>query len=134
MSSNLGVGKILDLLERLRGTVRDFAARAEKLNAEFYTRTGREQRLREAAEEKQATELAAAIGEAEAAFAAAREAAQAKYEARKAWIGKAYQASKEKAPGGHRDPDRHPQIRTAEEDAPGGARPQLGPGCGGYGA
>ena len=75
MSSNLGVGKILELLERLKGTVRDFTARAEKLNAEYHARTGREHRLREAAEEKQATELAAAIGEAEAAFAAAREAA-----------------------------------------------------------
>ncbi len=96
MSSNLGVGKTLELLERLKGTVREFAARAEKLNAEFHARTGREQRLREAAAEKQAKELAAAIGEAEAAFAAAREAAEAKHEARKARIGKAYQASKEK--------------------------------------
>lgn len=96
MSSNLGVGKTLELLERLKGTVRDFAARAEKLNAEFHTRAGREQRLREAAQEKQAKELAAAIGEAEAAFAAAGEEARAKHEARKARIGTAYQASKEK--------------------------------------
>jgi hypothetical protein len=100
VSSNLGVGKILDLLERLKGTVRDLTARADKLNTEFQARTGREQRLREAAEEKQATELAAAIGEAEAAFAVAREAAQAKFEARKTWIGEAYQASKEKALAG----------------------------------
>ena len=100
MSSNLGVGKILDLLERLKGTVRDLAARADKLNTEFQARTGREQRLREAAAGKAGEELAAAIGEAEAAFAAAREAAQAKFEARKAWIGKAYQASKEKALAG----------------------------------
>ncbi len=100
MSSNLGVGKILELLERLRSTVRDLTARADKLNAEFHARTGRERRLREAATEKQATELAAAISEAEAAFAAAREAAQANYEARKTRIGKAYQASKEKALAG----------------------------------
>ena len=96
MSSNLGVGKTLDLLERLKGTVREFGARAEKLNAEFHTKTGREQRLRETAEEKQARELVAATSEAEAAFAAAKEAATAKYEARKARIGNAYQASKEK--------------------------------------
>ena len=40
--------------------------------------------------------MAAAIHDAEAAFAAARQAAIAKHEARKARIGKAYQASKEK--------------------------------------
>jgi hypothetical protein len=97
VSSNLGVGKTLELLERLRGTVREFASRAEKLNAEFHVRTGKEQRLRDAAAEKEAKELTAAIGEAEAVFAAAREAVQAKHEARKARIGKAYQASKEKA-------------------------------------
>ena len=95
MSSNLGVGKTLELLERLKSTVQEFAARAEKLHTEFHTRTGREQRLRATAAEKQANELAAAISEAEAGFAAAKEAAQAKHEARKAWIGRAYQASKE---------------------------------------
>ena len=100
MSSNLGVGKILDLLERLKGAVRELTARADKLNTEFQARTGREQRLREAVEQKQTTELAVAIGEADAAFAAAREAAQAKFEARKTWIGKAYQASKEQALAG----------------------------------
>jgi len=95
VSSNLGVGKTLELLDRLRGTVRELGARAEKLNAEFQAQTGREQRLRETAAEKQAKELAAAFTEAEAAFAAARDAAVAKYEARKARIGKAYQSSKE---------------------------------------
>jgi hypothetical protein len=99
VSSNLGVGKTLELLEGLKGTVREFAARAEKLNAEFHARTGREQRLRETAAEKQAKELAAALGEAEANFTAAREAARAKHEARKARIGQAYQASKEKGLG-----------------------------------
>ena len=83
MSSNLGVGKTLELLERLRGTVREFAARAEKLNAEFHARTGKEQRLRAAAAEQEAKELAAAMAEADAAFAAAKDAARAKHEARK---------------------------------------------------
>ena len=96
MSNNLGVGKTLELLDRLRGTVRDFTARAEKLNAEYNTRTGRERRFRDTAAEKQARGLTAAINDAEAAFAAAREAAIAKHEARKARIGTAYQASKEK--------------------------------------
>ena len=99
MSSNLGVGKILELLERLKGAVREFSTHAEKLNAEFHTRTGREQRLREAAADKQSNELAAVTSETEAAFAAAKEAANAKYEARKNWIGKAYQSSKEQGLG-----------------------------------
>jgi hypothetical protein len=99
VSSNLGVGKILDLLERLRSTVRELTARADKLNADFSARTGRERRLREAAAEKQAADLAAAASQAEAAFGAAQDAAQAKHEARKTWIGKAYQASKEQALG-----------------------------------
>ena len=99
MSNNLGVGRTLELLERLKGTVREFAARAEKLNAEFHAHTGREQRLRAAAVEKQSRELAAATSEAEAAFAAAKEAAKAKHDARKARIGTAYQATKEKGLG-----------------------------------
>ena len=64
MSSHLGVGKILDLLERLRGTVRELTERAEKLNGEFAARTVRERHLREAATEKQAAALATAAGEA----------------------------------------------------------------------
>ena len=97
MSSNLGVGHTLELLERLRSAVRELTLRAEKLNAEFYARTGQERRLRESAAEKQATQLAAATGEAEAAFAAAKQAALARYQARKDRIGKAYQASKDRA-------------------------------------
>ncbi len=95
MSSNLGVGKTLELLERLKGTVREFTARAEKLNADHHARIAREQRLREAANEKQAKEVAAASRDAEAAFAAATEAAEARHQARKTWIGKAYQTSKD---------------------------------------
>ncbi len=96
MSSNLGVGKTLELLDRLRGTVRDFATRAEKLNAEHNTRIGRERRLRDAAAEKQAKALAAAISDAEAAYASAREAATARHAGRRARIEQACLASKEK--------------------------------------
>jgi len=97
VSSNLGVGKTLELLDRLKSTVRDLASRADKLNQEFHARTGRERRLREAAAADHARQLAAAIGDADAAFAAAKKAAAVKYEERKVRIGKAYQASKEKA-------------------------------------
>jgi hypothetical protein len=122
VSSNLGVSKTLDLLDRLRGTVRELTARAEKLNAEHEARTSRERRLRDAAAEKQAKELAAAMSDGEAVFAAAKEAAIANYEARKAWIGKAYQASKEKCLGdienltGTRKYELQKQMLQAERD------------------
>jgi len=96
VSSALGVGQILERLHRLKGTVRDFAARAEKLNAEFQAQTAREQRLRDTAAQKQAGELAGAISQAEGDLATAREAVDAKHERRKVRIGKGYQASKEK--------------------------------------
>ena len=115
MSNNLGVGRTLELLERLKGTVREFAARAEKLNAEFHAHTGREQRLRAAAVEKQFRELAAATSEAEAAFAAAKEAAKAKHDARKARIGTAYQATKEKGLGDIEHQTRSEERRVGKE-------------------
>ena len=99
MSSNLGVNKTLELLDRLKGTVREFCARADKLNQDFQGGTSRERRHREALVEEQAKQLSAAISEAEGAFSAAKGAAGAKHEARKARIGKAYQASKETALG-----------------------------------
>jgi hypothetical protein len=97
VSSKLGVSQTLELLDRLSGAVRDLAARADKLDKEFHARNARERRHREAAAAEQVKELSAAIGEADAAFARTKEAAEAKYERRKVWIGKAYQASKEKA-------------------------------------
>ena len=96
MNSNLGAGATLELLDRLRSTMRDLAARADKLDKEFHTRMGRERRHHEAAVAEQAKELSAVRGESEAAVAAAKQAAEAKYEQRKGWIGRAYQASKEK--------------------------------------
>ncbi len=95
MSNNLGAGKTLQLLDRLRGTIRDIAARAEKLNQEFQAQAGRERRQREAAVAEQARQLEAAIAEADANFASATEAAKARFEQRKVRIGKAYQSSKE---------------------------------------
>jgi F0F1-type ATP synthase membrane subunit b/b' len=97
VSNNLGVGKTLELLDRLKGTVREIGAQADKLNQELQAGTGRERRQREAAAAEQARLLAAAIAEADAACAAAREAATARFENRKALVGRAYQASKEKA-------------------------------------
>jgi S-DNA-T family DNA segregation ATPase FtsK/SpoIIIE len=90
-----GAGKTLELVEGLRATVRDIAARAEKLNQEFAARSNQERRKRERAAAEHAGQLAAAIAEADATFTAAKEAATARFEQRKERIGKAYQTSKE---------------------------------------
>jgi hypothetical protein len=100
VSSNLGVGNTLELLDRLKGTVRELTARGDKLNQDFQTGTARERRYREALAEEHAKQLSAAIGEAEATFTSSRNATVGKHEARKARIGKAYQASKENSLGG----------------------------------
>ena len=96
MSNNLGVGKTLELLDRLRSAARELGARGDKLNQEHQAWASRERRQREAAAAEQARQLAAAIAEAESVYASAREAATTKFEERKALIGRAYQASKEK--------------------------------------
>jgi S-DNA-T family DNA segregation ATPase FtsK/SpoIIIE len=95
VSSNLAAGKTLELLDSLKGTVEDFAARAGKLNDENQARVAKERLRCEAAVEEQSRQLAAAIGEADTTLHTTRAAAQAKYERRKSRIGKSYQASKE---------------------------------------
>ena len=88
-------GKALDVLQDLKDTVEELSAKAQKLNEEFRARTAKEQRRYEAAEEDQAAKLVAANGEAEVNYQKAKASAQDRYEQRKTWIGKAYQASKE---------------------------------------
>ena len=65
MSNNLGVGKTLELLDRLRSAARELGARGDKLNQEHQAWASRERRQREAAAVEQARQLAAAIAEAE---------------------------------------------------------------------
>jgi len=85
----------VQILESLKGTIEEIAARAEKLTEEFRAQTAREQRRFEAAFEEQTASLAAANVENETALENARAAAKTAYEARKTRIGKAYQSSKE---------------------------------------
>lgn len=86
----------MELLERLKTTVEDFAARAGKLNDEHSARAAKERVRCEAAVNDQSNQAATALAQAEAALATSKAAAQTKFENRKAWLGKAYQASKEK--------------------------------------
>lgn len=95
MSNDLGAKKALDLLDRLKATVEEFAVRAGKLNDEHHARVAKEKVRSEAAAQDQTTQTSAALAEAQANLAARKEATQKKFENRKIRIGKAYQASKE---------------------------------------
>jgi hypothetical protein len=97
VSSILGVREALELLNRMRTTVRDLSTRAEKAGQESQTRISHELRLRQAVLQQQAEQLTTDLAEAEADHTAAREVEAEKFEQRKSRIGKAYQSSKEKA-------------------------------------
>ena len=95
VSNKLATGRILELLDSLKNAVQDFAARTDKLNEDFRTRTAKERLRCEAALDEHNRQLSAAIAETDLAFQAAKHAAERKYEHRKARIGRAYQVSKE---------------------------------------
>ncbi len=97
MSSNLGAGKTLELLDSLKGTVQDFAARADKLNGDYHAKAAKERLRCQAAVEEQARQAAAAVAEAEVAFQSEQAGVELKHDQRKARIGRAYQSSKELA-------------------------------------
>ncbi|HWD91190.1 MAG TPA: FtsK/SpoIIIE domain-containing protein [Verrucomicrobiae bacterium] len=84
MSNNFGAKEMLALLETLKNAMRDFAAREEKLNADFRTRSGVETRAFDLAREKQTTDAAETAAKAEADFQTAKENAQKRFEQRKA--------------------------------------------------
>ncbi len=94
-SKKLGVEQTLELLDRLKSALRDFAAREDKLNQEFRVKLGREREQREKALEELTARLTAGIADADTSFHAAKEIAIAKYERRKAQISQARKTSKE---------------------------------------
>jgi hypothetical protein len=96
VNSNPGPGKTLELLETLRGAVRDLTARANKLHDDLRARMARERARGQTALDELARQTAEARSQAETDAAAARNALELNYEHRKVRIGKAYQASKEK--------------------------------------
>jgi len=97
VSSHLGVAQTVDLVENLRATVRDFAAREEKLNNDLRTKVATVRHRRDAATEETANQLAAALTEAEAAYEAEKANAELRFERRKAAIVEAHRLSKRKA-------------------------------------
>ena len=95
MNNQPGPGKTLELLQTLRGAVRELTTRANKLNDDLRVRQNRERVRRDAALGDDARQSAEILEQAESKLRAAKAAMEANYEHRKARIGKAYQSSKE---------------------------------------
>jgi hypothetical protein len=95
VSSPIGPGKTVELIEDLRITVRGFKERADRLTDDFRTRIARERLRGQATLDEQGRLRAEALAEAEAARERANTAAEAAWARRKTRISKAYQASQE---------------------------------------
>ena len=78
------------LLETLKNAMRDFAAREEKLNADFRGRSAIETRAFDVAKNQQSTAAADTIAKAESEFDAATQQAGARFEQRKARLNQAH--------------------------------------------
>ena len=97
MSSLLTVTQTIELLDSLKGTVRDFAAAEEKLNREFRTKSEAAQTRHAEDLAAHATQLAAQRSVADQSCQKAKEQRQARYGARKGRITKAHKASQKTA-------------------------------------
>jgi hypothetical protein len=94
VSSHLAAGQTLELLAGIKRTVEELSTRSQKLNQQHEDLAGKEKRRVEAALEEHREQTAAALAEAETAVRAAIDSAHARYEKRKAAIGRAFQTSK----------------------------------------
>jgi DNA segregation ATPase FtsK/SpoIIIE, S-DNA-T family len=97
VSNPLAANRTLGLVDVLKATVDDVGTRANKLHDDLALTLAREGRRHEASLEEQARQSSAAAMKAEADYQQAKEAAQARFEKRKAWIGRAYQNGREQA-------------------------------------
>ncbi len=90
MNRNPGVNETLALLDALKGAVEDFAAREEKLNHDFETRSATETAAFESAKLEQQSKQAEDLAAAEAAFEEAKQKRRAWFERRKVRINRAH--------------------------------------------
>ena len=97
VSSHFGVEQALGLLENLKGTVRDFVAREEKLNQELRAKITVVRHRRDQGTEELATKLSADLDQETSVFQAAKAAAETRFAGRKSWITEAHRTSKKKA-------------------------------------
>ncbi|HXS68851.1 MAG TPA: FtsK/SpoIIIE domain-containing protein, partial [Candidatus Polarisedimenticolia bacterium] len=96
MSNQFGAKDMLALLDALKNAMRDFAAREEKLNADFRARSTVETRAFDAAKEKQTAEAGETTAKAEVGYQEAKTRAKARFEARKAKINSAHIAARKR--------------------------------------
>jgi hypothetical protein len=92
VNKNPGVNEMLALLDSLKGAVGDFAAREEKLNHDFETRSAAELNAFESAGQEQQSTRADSLATAEAAFERGRKECQVRFERRKGRINRAHSA------------------------------------------
>ncbi len=90
--SNLGVKEMLALLDALKGAVRDFAAREEKLNADFHAQSAAAARLSDEAVVKRTEKLAAAAERENTALEERKQRRQIAFDNRKERINQAHAA------------------------------------------
>src|SRR4051794_21289747 len=81
---------MLALLETLKAAMKDFAAREDKLNLDFRTRSGSEVRTFETAKAAQATRASESVTRAETDFQLAKEKTKSRFEQRKAKLNQAH--------------------------------------------
>jgi len=86
VNSHLGVRETLELLENLRGTVREFNAREEKLVQELRSKLSLLQRRRDEAIDSATRRLAEEIAKADSSFADGKTSAEAAYKRQKSSI------------------------------------------------
>src|SRR5690348_13036630 len=87
---------MLSLLERLKQTVRDFAAREEKLTQDYRGRVASELRMFEAAAKEQSARQEEELANAQAAHASAKDRWQTRFERRKVRINEAHKSARRK--------------------------------------
>jgi hypothetical protein len=88
--NNPGANEVLERLDALKNSVRDFAAKEEKLNGAFYVRTAAELEEFDAETKRQTEILAGRIDDEESIFQTAKESIQSRFERRQAGIMRAH--------------------------------------------
>lgn len=96
MSNQFGAKEMLALLETLKSAMRDFAAREEKLNADYRARSAAEIRAYDNSIKNQATEGEEATAKLEVNYQETKTRAKARFEQRKAKINSAHIAARKR--------------------------------------
>ena len=119
MNKNPGVNEMLALLDTFKGAVVDFAAREEKLNQDFQTRSAAELNAFESARLEQQTRQADGLAAAGAAFEGGKKQCHARFERRKSRINRAHSALNQQVleEGSEQEGELKQKIRTNSASA-----------------